>query len=518
MLLVVASIIAHRGALFCALFHLLWLPGLGSTRLLFRLLLLTTFIVIDTAEPSLTMEMHQSHSPSHADNDKQPPNSHCPLPDSSAALTKFLATNSSIQYIRYQWVDYSGVLRVRILPKSHCISLAAGNKPVVLGPCAHTLLVNNTIFDWSAIGIDRLYPDWASLRRTNSGEDGNLYASVMCWTNEPRGSDEDTACQRCPRTAMQNVLNQAKDLYGLDILIGFEVEFMLVGTSEDGLRYQLLQNGGVWTASTCRTKAFTCLEECADALRSMDVAVQQFHSEGRSGQLEISLAPLQPMEAIDTLILTHEVIKNVAFKHGHEATMYPKPFADHPANGAHTHLSIHPPHLEEHFLAGLLDRLPMLCAFTMPTPESYVRVHPVEAGDWIAWGLQNRTVPVRKIGPGHWELRFFDAAANMYLALSACIGAGLLGLRNKEDLRWSDCQSWCSRLSDTDRRSLGIVKQLPRTRSEAIQSLEEGKEDLQEMMSGSLLDRYIQIRKWEDELFRSMKVEDVRNLYLQKMC
>ncbi len=110
-----------------------------------------------------------------------------------------------------------------------------------------------------------------------------------------------------------------------------------MGKSDDGQRYPLLQNGGHWTASACRTQAFVHVQECVDTLRSLDVAVQQFHSEGRSGQFEISLAPLPPMEAVDTLVLTQEVIKNVAFKYGHEATMYPKPFADHPANGAHTH-------------------------------------------------------------------------------------------------------------------------------------------------------------------------------------
>ena len=127
-------------------------------------------------------------------------------------------------------------------------------------------------------------------------------------------------------------------------------------------------------------------------------------------------------------------------------------------------------------------------------------------------------MPVRKIGPGHWELRFFDATANMYLALAACIGAGLLGLKHKEDLQWKDCPSWCSRLSDDERRSLGIVKQLPRDLREAIDRLKEGKEDLQETMSQSFLHRYIQLKEWEDEILKSMKVEDVRYLYLQKMC
>jgi len=302
------------------------------------------------------------------ENSKQQPNGQSHHRAPSDILMRFLAANPSIEYIRYQWLDYSGILRVRNVTKSHCLSLATSNKPIMIARCAHITLVNNTMFNGLPIGSNTLWPDWQSLRRTNAGGDGGVCASVMCRTREPDTNDLDTDYRHCPRATLQRVLKQAEDSYGLDFLVGFEVEFMLMGNSEDGRRYPLLQNGGHWTASACRTQVFVHVQECVDTLRVLDVAVQQFHSEGRSGQFEISLAPLPPMEAVDTLILTQEVIKNVAFKYGHEATMYPKPFADHPANGAHTHLSIHPPHQEDGFLAGLLKRLPALCAFTMPTP------------------------------------------------------------------------------------------------------------------------------------------------------
>lgn len=44
-------------------------------------------------------------------------------------LTEFLASNPSIRFIRYQWVDLFGILRVRVLPKAHSLSLAATNSP-----------------------------------------------------------------------------------------------------------------------------------------------------------------------------------------------------------------------------------------------------------------------------------------------------------------------------------------------------------------------------------------------------
>jgi len=224
---------------------------------------------------------------------------------------RFLAANPSIEYIRYQWLDYSGILRVRNVTKSHCLSLATSNKPIMIARCAHITLVNNTMFNGLPIGSNTLWPDWQSLRRTNAGGDGGVCASVMCRTREPDTNDLDTDYRHCPRATLQRVLKQAEDSYGLDFLVGFEVEFMLMGNSEDGRRYPLLQNGGHWTASACRTQVFVHVQECVDTLRVLDVAVQQFHSEGKSGQFEISLAPLPPMEAVDTLILTQEVIKTL---------------------------------------------------------------------------------------------------------------------------------------------------------------------------------------------------------------
>lgn len=84
-------------------------------------------------------------------------------------LTEFLASNPSIRFIRYQWVDLFGILRVRVLPKAHSLSLAATNLPLTLGPFAHAIL----------------YPDWSSLNKSNSGKHGDHhYAAVICWVSE----------------------------------------------------------------------------------------------------------------------------------------------------------------------------------------------------------------------------------------------------------------------------------------------------------------------------------------------
>ena len=51
-----------------------------------------------------------------------------------AALETFLAINPRVEFIRFQWVDYSNVLTVRVTTKKFAQSLAAKHEPITM-PC-----------------------------------------------------------------------------------------------------------------------------------------------------------------------------------------------------------------------------------------------------------------------------------------------------------------------------------------------------------------------------------------------
>ena len=53
------------------------------------------------------------------------------------------------------------------------------------------------------------------------------------------------------------------------------------------------------------------------------VKIHDFHAEGASGQDEISLAPLPPMEAADEIVRVHDIIKTTVAAEGYIATMIP---------------------------------------------------------------------------------------------------------------------------------------------------------------------------------------------------
>lgn len=132
-------------------------------------------------------------------------------------------------------------------------------------------------------------------------------------------------------------------------------------------------------------------------------------------QFEIVAGPLTPLKAADAVVLTREAIYNIAAKHGLRATFAPRMFADNcrsfysnflpldsssqllrflGGSAAHAHISLHetristsPPRpnpntnksttmtpLERSFLQSLVDYLPSVAAFTLPTSASYSRV------------------------------------------------------------------------------------------------------------------------------------------------
>jgi hypothetical protein len=81
-----------------------------------------------------------------------------------------------------------------------------------------------------------------------------------------------------------------------------------------------------------------------------------------------------------------------------------------------------------------------LAAITNPTVNSYKRINAprtMSGATWapntVTWTGNNRTHMVRVPGPGRFELRLPDGAANPYLLQAVIIAAGLDGIRTKAD-------------------------------------------------------------------------------------
>src|SRR5262249_33649476 len=121
------------------------------------------------------------------------------------------------------------------------------------------------------------------------------------------------------------------------------------------------------------------------------------------------------------------------------------------------------------FIAGVLDHGRALSALTMPTVNSYRRLHSsggTSGATWspnaIVYGANNRTTMLRVPGPGRFENRAIDAACNPYLALAGLIAAGLDGVERGLDPGAPETGA---------ASSLGAAV-LPRTLAEALDELE----------------------------------------------
>ncbi len=370
-----------------------------------------------------------------------------------------------------------------------------------------SMLVNNTqIASIEASGLDQLHPDWNSLRLCSYCPG---HAIVMCFVSR---DGPQANFDHCPRTLLVEVLRKAGIAHGIQILTGFELEFFLMDAETQDCP---IQNVGGWSTSAgLRGNALLVLEEIAHALEESGIVVRQYHTEGPRGQFEISLGPLEALESVDAYVYAREATNTICANHGIKATFCPKPLRDIYSLGEHVHISINPCNGEEHFLAGMLKRLPALCAFGMPSIDSYFRIRDYmnSAGTWVGWGTENKDVPVRKVDAGHWELRFTDGTANMYLTLAATIGAGLLGLQDGEELGWGDLREFPTSAGIERLSQLGMDTPMPTSIEEAILALGQD-ESMSEIVGKEMLVRYITVRKTETTRLLEMTAHERTLLY-----
>src|SRR6266545_471157 len=306
------------------------------------------------------------------------------------SLTERLAERG-VRTIALTWVDNAGVTRVKAVPLRrlpHAIDWGVGMSPVF-----DVFLVDDSVTTSRHVGGPagdlRLFPDVDRLVAL-AAQPGWAWAPV-----NRRTADGTPACQG-PAYGMTRVIE---------------------------------------------------LSEYCDAvlaaLADQGVPVDQFHPEYAPGQLELSVAAADPVAAADRTVLVRQTIRAVSQRYGYQVSFAPVVTAGLVGNGGHLHFSAWQEGRNlfsggegrygltpagESVLAGLLRRLPALCAVGAPSPASYLRLVPQHwAGPWQCWGRENREAALRLITgstgerdrAANAELKCFDGAANPYLLTGA---------------------------------------------------------------------------------------------------
>lgn len=154
---------------------------------------------------------------------------------------------------------------------------------------------------------------------------------------------------------------------------------------------------------------------------------------------------------------------------------------------------------ETSFLQSLLDHLPSICALSLPTDASYLRMLDGvwSGGTYAAWGRENREVPIRLSGSKgnyNFELRCLDGTANTYVALAAILECGMRGVREGVKLECGDVQVMPAAVSESERKKMGVKKRLPLNRKEA-RDLLKGDKVLEEFFGKEFIEKYLAVNE-----------------------
>ncbi|OJK01463.1 hypothetical protein ASPACDRAFT_1854838 [Aspergillus aculeatus ATCC 16872] len=426
----------------------------------------------------------------------------------------FVRNNPDVKYIWLQFFDYTATLRLRIFPVQEFAKIVRNQRRIGVCLATQQMLQNDSVCpEGSTTGQFYMQPDLSTLSR-NVGLDSKS-ATVMSWWF----TEEGTPLPGCPRSLLRNVTAQLQTEHGIQVLCGFEIEvvFMKCITNPDTNEEEFVPcvKNHSWSQMTRETRRMVpLLEEIAETLASIGIDLQQFHAESAPGQFEFVLPPGSPVAAVDTLLKARQVVTQVAEQHGLRATLHPRPYPHAAGTASHAHLSITPSTKEDSFLAGILQHYPALMAVALAGEVSYDRVcSGLWAGsEWVTWGTQNRESPIRKISAGHWEIKTLDGLANMYIAMSAFLAAGYLGVKNNEPLTASDCPYDAATLDEAGRQSYGINTQLPKSLSQSLDHLE-ADTALQDVLGATLVENYLLVKRAEKKKLDSMD-EDTRRQWL----
>ena len=383
-----------------------------------------------------------------------------------------------IHFIRLWFTDVLGIL-----------------KSVAIAPAElETAFEEGIGFDGSAIeGFTRVYeadmvavPDPATFQllpwHDHHGGTARMFCDILTPGGAPSPAD--------PRYVLKRALQKASDL-GFTFYAHPEIEFYLF-KARDGAPIQPLEpiDSGGYFDHTPRGSVNDFRRIAIEMLESMGISVEYSHHEAGPGQNEIDLRYADALTMADNIMTFRTVVKQAALSHGAYASFMPKPLANQPGSGMHTHFSLFEgdqnafyqagaeyemSRTARSFVAGLLLHAPEICLVTNQFTNSYKRLcGGAEAPNYVCWGHNNRSalirVPMYKLGKAQTarvEFRGLDSAANPYLAFAAILAAGLKGVEEGYQLPpEAEDDVWA--LSDDERRALGI-KPLPGSLAEAAQ-------------------------------------------------
>jgi glutamine synthetase len=418
---------------------------------------------------------------------------------------------AGVTMLELSFVDNAGITRVKTVPLDRVEAAVAHG--VGASPCFEAFGSDDVMVAGEYLGGPdgdlRLVPD---LDRAVplSAMPGWAWAPANKLTKE---LEPFVACQRA--FAERQVAAAASQ--GLTLLMAFEHEWILGTAGEIG--FVPAFDGPAYGQVRLEQVAAYAAELVAD-LSAQDLAVQQFHPEYAGGQLELSVAPRDPVGAADDAVLVRHTIRSRSLAHGTRASFAPTVDPAGAGSGGHLHLSVHDAEgntlaamrpTGEAFLAGVLRELPALVAVGAGHPASFLRLQPSRwAGVWRCWGHETRETALRMVAgdeaSANAELKCLDASANPYLVVGCVIAAGLAGVA--DELRLPGPVTGDPALCSAQERARAGIDRLPVTAEEAADALA-ANAVLAAALGPELHDAIVTVRRAEADRCRDVDAADL---------
>jgi len=426
------------------------------------------------------------------------------------------------------YVDISGTVRGKGFP-SHLLDKrlksGVGWTPTNI---MFTALGTIAPSPFGAFGDLILKPDPKAEANVDFGDGSPKEHFFLCDVLETDGNP--WAC--CPRTLLRNAAEELKREAGVTARVAFEHEFFYAGArgrvgdmyALDGVR----RHGGFG-------------ETFLAALAQCGIEPDSYLAEFGEGQFEVTFPPEEPLKACDKAVILREMARGTAWRLGHTVSFSPRMTPTTIGNGLHIHVSLwdeagkpisYDPKgprgvsaTAGKFLAGVLRHMPALCAFTAPTPVSYLRLVPhMWSAAWTSLGYRDREAGIR-ICPTfatserssaeqfNFEYRAADATACPYIQVASLLKAGLVGLKENLVMPEPLVEQDPGAFSDAERQKRGIVR-LPATLGAALDALDADKV-VQAFLPPRLLEAYRGNKRAELAVSKDWSPEEICKRYAE---
>lgn len=410
-----------------------------------------------------------------------------------------LVDTEDVRFIRLQFADITGTVKNVAITVSQ-LEEALDNKIVFDGTAIEgfTGIAEEDMFLVPDLDTFAIFP-W----RPHQGKVARFICDVYTQDGKPFECDS--------RNVLKRVIAEAKSM-GYEFKVGPECEFFLFNTDDEGRPTTTPNDDGGYFDVAPIDNGENCRREIVMTMEEMGYEALASHHEKAYGQHEVDFQYSDALVTADWLITFKMLVKTVAKRNGLHATFMPKPLSGMEGSGMHLNMMLEKDgkHVftdelnseTKSFIAGIMHYIPEICCLTNPTVNSYKRlVCGYDAPSRIAWSRENKNLLIRvpRTNSSVVELCSPDATANPYLALAACLAAGLEGIKNAMELPDSIDVSLNS-LSKEEVEKMGI-EEMPINLFYALRNAKKS-EFVKNLLGDKLFKVYIKTKEIEYDEYR----------------